>query len=92
MKVLCINSDFSNAIGRPSYKYLKDLPKELEEYTVREVVEKKGIAGYLLEEIFGGTLENGEEISYDSSRFIPIQDDLVECEEMEMEECYFNKL
>lgn len=72
MRVLCINGDFS---GRAAYRYLLESPKELEEYTVRETVDILGRTGYILNEIFGGIIPTtGNEISFDSSRFVRLQE------------------
>lgn len=73
MKVLCINDDFSNAGER--IKYLLSVPKEMETYTIKEVVETmNGSLGYILEEVFAGFLPNGKEISFDPARFVPLQE------------------
>ena len=84
MRVLCINGDFSNAGERG--QYLISVPKELKNYTVRDAVERGGRTGYLLEEIFGGIMPNGLEVSFDSSRFVPVEE-LDVFEEMYTEEC-----
>ncbi len=89
MRVLCINGDFSNAANRPSGKFIIEVPKEREVYTVREIKEKRGIIGYLLVEIYGGTLLNGDEISFDSSRFIRLEE-INTLEESIKKECLIN--
>lgn len=85
MRVLCINGDFSNAGERS--KYLMSVPKELEMYTIKDIVHSPGGDGYILEEIFGGILPNGKEISFRTNRFVRIEEiDTLE-EEITKEEC-----
>lgn len=83
MRVLCINADFSNQTHRPAFKYLQEIPVELKEYTIRDVQEISGQIGYMLEEIFAGIGPSGKEISFDSSRFVPLMDSMLEEELME---------
>jgi len=88
MRVLCINDDFSN-VRENSMKFVKERPIQMEEYTVREVVKSKGHDGYLLEEIHGGNLPSGKEISWDHTRFINITE-IDTLEEITKEECLIN--
>jgi hypothetical protein len=87
MRVLCINGDFSNAGERS--KFLLSVPKELETYTIREVVERGPVKGYLLEEVFGGIMPSGLEVSFDSSRFVRLEE-INTSEELIQEECLIN--
>lgn len=87
MRVLCINGDFSNA--GPRSRYLRQVPKELKEYTIREVIKRGIVVGYLLEEICGGFFPSGIEVSFDSSRFIPLEEINTSKEQIE-EECLIN--
>ena len=72
MRVLCINGDFSNAGSR--MKYLVEVPIQLEEYIVKEIIQGLDKVGYILEGISGGILPSGREVSFDSSRFISLDD------------------
>ena len=80
MKVLCIDADFSTAKKRPTWKYVKDLPKFGETYTVEEVICFGPIVGYILKEIESPlNPETGNQINWDASRFIPVEDIEEEC-------------
>ena len=82
MRVLCINGDFVQARNLPGFERIIKFPKTLEEYNIREVVNRSGRDGYLLEEIFGGILANGNEVSFNQNRFIPLEAlDVLELEE-----------
>lgn len=80
MKVLCINDDFTMQRARESYKNICSFPKEGWTYTVERIEERNGIIGYALAEVFGGIYEAGDEILWNSNRFIRVEDtsDLVE--------------
>jgi hypothetical protein len=65
------------------------LPKEMEEYTIREILEIGTKKGYLLEEVFGGILPSGLELSFDSSRFVHLEE-INTSEESIQEECLIN--
>ena len=71
MRVLCINDDFSLDKNRENFKYILELPKQLEEYTVIFVNEYDG---YILKEINAGVYPNGLPISFKSERFIRIDE------------------
>lgn len=86
MRVLCINGDFKNARLRPAFQYVKQLPKELNEYNVREVREVDGRIGYCLVEFCAGFNPKGMEISFDASRFVPLED-INTLEEILEEDC-----
>jgi len=88
MRVLCINGDFSNVSRtRDWFTFVKETPITLNNYTVIDVKEKSGRTGYILEEVDGGVLPNGELVTFDSARFVLVED--VTEEEMirEEEEC-----
>jgi hypothetical protein len=86
MRVLCINGDFTGAMWHPSYQYLKETPVELQNYTVVDVREINGRVGYILDEIDAGFFPSGVPISFDSSRFIPVEE-INSLEELIEEEC-----
>ncbi len=85
MKVLCINADFTKT-RNSNVHYITQFPKELETYTIREVVDIQGTVGYKFDEFVGGYNKSGVEISFDQARFVPLQDDLEETEVKEKEE------
>jgi len=87
MRVLCINGDFSN-LGERS-KHLINVPKELNDYNVREVVKRGSMTGYLLEEVFGGILPSGLEVSFLAERFVLLEE-IDSLKEVEAEECQIN--
>lgn len=90
MRVLCINGDFSKESARENFKFVLAVPEELVEYNIKEIQEKRGKTGYVLGEIFAGFLPNGDEISFDSSRFVRIEEiDTLE-EEITEKECLIN--
>jgi hypothetical protein len=74
MRVLCINDDFSAQTSRPDWRYVLNTPKEMESYTVKEVQEFGSRTGYVLDEIFAGFNDKGKEISFSSTRFVPVEE------------------
>lgn len=69
MKVLCINDNFYLDKNRPWFKYIKELPKELTEYTV---IYQDENGGYVLEEINAGIFPNGNPVTFKADRFIKL--------------------
>lgn len=89
MRVLCINGSFDRM--RPSFKYIKELPKEMEVYTVKEIVTVRSVTGYILNEVDGGKILIGpnkyKEVSFDSNRFVLLSES-EDLEEIELEESH----
>jgi hypothetical protein len=47
----------------------------MEIYTIREIIKSaSGSTGYLLEEVFGGILPNGKEVSFNPNRFVKVEE------------------
>lgn len=70
-------------------KYVKQLPVQMEEYTISEVVQRGGRNGYVLEEIDGGILPNGSVVIFDESRFVKL-DEIDTLEITTEDECLIN--
>ncbi len=87
-KVACINGRFPLGIER----YFPSLPKEGQQYTIRDIVPGIGpqggegeIAVYLIE-IIGSINDHGIERGFNGERFAPLQTDEDELEQVREDE------
>lgn len=76
---MCINADVRNQLfTREDFKYVKEIPKEGEIYTVSKQVLRNGQVGYILNEIDSGIKPNGRPVTWLHSRFILLKPQIEE--------------
>lgn len=90
MRVLCVDDDFYFESQMPSFKYVNQLPKCGEVYTVNEQIVIYGQPGLVLKEIFSGMHPSGEFVSFRAKRFVPLNDEKLETIKLKNESLLFN--